>query len=207
VFEVASRSSLLGDLDDWALRTGAHQARSWKDSLFAAPRIWVNLASDRRQVGSYDEVLDEVLEEVGLSRGENAIGVELTQRCSIDESRETQDFLSRIRRQGVKLAIDDFLNESSSISHLRNLPIDVVKIDRNAIRPIAEHEDDRGLVVSLIEMAHRLNLKIVAEGIETDQQLAILQQAGCDGGQGFLFSRAVSAEELYPVLSRADGLI
>jgi len=207
VFEVASRSSLAGELDDWVLRTGARQARSWKDTLFAAPRIWVNLASDRRADGGYDEVLDEALEEAGLSKGENAIGIELTRRCSIDESRETQNFLSRIKRQGVKIAIDDFLESSSSISHLRNLPIDVVKIDRNAIRPITEHEDDRGLVVSLIDMAHRLNLKIVAEGIETDQQLQILRKAGCDGGQGFLFSRAVSAQELYPVLSSPEGLI
>lgn len=206
VVEIASHSRLLSDLDDWVLRTGARQAREWKDSLFAAPRIWVNLATDRRLVGGYDEVLDDVLEDVGLTRGENAMGVELTERCCIDESRETHDFLKKIRRQGVKLAIDDFLSSSSSISHLRNLPIDVVKIDRHAIKPITEHEHDRGLVVSLIEMAHRLNLKIVAEGVETDQQLKILRQAGCDAGQGFLFSHAISAEQLHPMLEDPRGL-
>ncbi len=206
VVEIASHSRLLSDLDDWVLRAGARQAREWKDSLFAAPRIWVNLATDRRLVGSYDEVLDTVLDDVGLTRSENAIGVELTERCCIDESHETHDFLKKIRRQGVKLAIDDFLSSSSSINHLRNLPIDVVKIDRHAIKPITEHEHDRGVVVSLIEMAHRLNLKIVAEGVETDQQLKILRQAGCDAGQGFFFSRAISAQQLHPMLEDPRGL-
>jgi EAL domain-containing protein (putative c-di-GMP-specific phosphodiesterase class I) len=126
--------------------------------------------------------------------------LELTEGIVMRDAGTTIAALQRLKQLGLRLAIDDFGTGYSSLSYLKRFPIDTVKIDRAFVRDLAENSDDAAIVTAIIAMAHSLKLRALAEGVETRQQLAFLQQQGCDEFQGYLVSKPVPAEDLAQLL-------
>ncbi|MBQ0755960.1 MAG: EAL domain-containing protein, partial [Amphritea sp.] len=120
--------------------------------------------------------------------------IELTESCFLHCLEETQQGINTLRSQGIQVAIDDFGTGYSSLSYLRNIALDILKIDRSFLVDIEQSDVDRSIVSSIIEMSHVLGLKVVAEGIESRAQLEILRDLGCDQMQGFLLARPMPAE-------------
>ena len=128
--------------------------------------------------------------------------LEITESLFVDHSPETMGILQNIRALGVTLAIDDFGTGYSSLSYLKRFPIDTLKIDQSFIRDVTENADSAAIVDAVVAMAHRLNLNVVGEGVETQEQLTFLNIAGCDIVQGYLLGRPVEPDAMIPLLSQ-----
>ena len=131
------------------------------------------------------------------------IEVELTESVLMSDPERANEVLRRLHRMGVRIAIDDFGTGYSSLSYLKRFPADTVKIDRAFISGLPGDSDDAAITQAVIAMAHSLGLQVVAEGVETDEQLAALQRLGCDEAQGFLLGRPVDAARTAVLLARA----
>jgi len=120
--------------------------------------------------------------------------IEITESSAMENPENTLTILNKLHDMGIRIAIDDFGTGYSSLSYLRRFPIDVLKIDRSFVMDISKDKDDEAIVETIIAMAHRLNIKVIAEGIENQLQLDFLKQHGCEIGQGYYFSRPVPIE-------------
>jgi EAL domain-containing protein (putative c-di-GMP-specific phosphodiesterase class I) len=149
-----------------------------------------SVARALRETGLGPEWLELEVTESMLMQGVDAQGVDLT-----------LDTLFKLKDMGVRLAIDDFGTGYSSLAYLKRFPLDTLKIDRSFVKDLPRDAEDAAIAKAIIAMAHSLRLAVVAEGVETDQQLAFLRQHGCDLVQGFLFSRPVPAEEFAALLA------
>ena len=140
-----------------------------------------------------------ILQETGLAA--DRLELELTESLPLVDNEFNQNVLGRLKKLGVRLALDDF-GLNSSLGLLKQFPVDTLKIDRSFVQEMVERAESASLVVALISMAHTYQLKVVAEGVETAEQLAYLQLQRCDEGQGYLFSPAVPASEFSDLLRR-----
>jgi len=136
--------------------------------------------------------LVEILSETGLDP--TCVELELTETTIMENTEIAAQLLKRIRKLGIKVAIDDFGTGYSSLSYLKRLPIDTVKLDQSFVKGATTDPDDAALVMAIVTLAHNLKLRVIAEGIETPEQLAFLRLLRCDKGQGYLFGRPVPAE-------------
>jgi EAL domain-containing protein (putative c-di-GMP-specific phosphodiesterase class I) len=160
----------------------------------------VNIASLHFRHGGLIEAVAHALRESGLDP--SLLELEVTESMLMHSVDATLDTLSRLKDMGVRLAIDDFGTGYSSLSYLKRFPLDTLKIDRSFIKDLPRDAEDAAIAKAIIAMAHSLKLAVVAEGVEAAEQLAFLQQHGCDVVQGYLFSRPVSAEEFAALLAR-----
>jgi EAL domain-containing protein (putative c-di-GMP-specific phosphodiesterase class I) len=149
-----------------------------------------------RQFQQYDMVkaVRRVLAETGLDAG--ALELEITETAAMQNAEATVEVLQSLRDLGVSIAIDDFGTGYSSLNYLKRFPITAVKIDRAFIRDLATSEGDAAIVSAVVGIARALKLRVIAEGVETEEQLAFLRRRNCDAAQGYLFSRPVSATAL-----------
>ncbi len=193
---IAQESDLILELGEWVLREGCRQFAEWKSTLarMAPPQISVNLArkqfGDRRML----EVIDEVLSETSLQPCE--LQLEVTEDAFALDVDEAVDTMRSIRQLGVKLAIDDFGSGTSSFVALHRFPVDVLKIDRSLIKEIEESNGEAAMLHGLVVMARNLDIKLVAEGIETPSQARAVQDLGCEYMQGYFFAKPMSADDL-----------
>lgn len=134
------------------------------------------------------------------------LGLEITESAIMENSAATIGVLKELKALGIELSLDDFGTGYSSLSYLKRFPIDKLKIDQSFVHDITTDPDDEAMVTAIIAMAHHLNVRVVAEGVETEAQLAFLRKHGCDEYQGFLFSRPLPADELYPRLGEMPGI-
>ena len=139
-----------------------------------------------------------VLEETGFDP--NFLELELTESALMAEPEEAAVLLSQLKRMGVRLAIDDFGTGYSSLSYLRRFPLHTLKIDKSFVRDIPHHQDDMEIATAIIQLGHILGFTVLAEGVETEAQLAFLRERGCDLYQGYLFSKPVPAAEFERLL-------
>ncbi len=182
------------------LRTACAQGKAWQE---AGPplRVAVNLSARQFQQRNLIDKVAQALAETGLDP--HCLQLEITEGVAMQDVDYTIAVLRDLRAMGVQIAIDDFGTGYSSLSYLKRLPIDVVKIDRSFVQDLTVDESDAAIATTVIAIAHNLGLRVIAEGVETEEQLAFLRERRCDEMQGFLFSRPVPSEQLRKILAQA----
>lgn len=195
---IAEESGLIVDLGRWVLLAACRQAMEWRQLGLPPVKMSVNVSAKQFFRDEFTTELLSILKETGMAP--DGLELELTETALIQDVQQTIDKLIRIRALGVKIALDDFGTGYSSLLYLKRFPLDVIKIDRVFIRDIAENANDQAIAQAVIRMAHDLNLKVVAEGIETKEQLDQIRKPHCDIMQGYLFSRPVPPEEILRLL-------
>jgi diguanylate cyclase (GGDEF)-like protein/PAS domain S-box-containing protein len=190
----AEETGLIVPLGEWVLRTACAQNKAWQEEGLPAMRVAVNLSARQFQQRNLMEVVARVLQETGLAP--HLLQFEITEGIAMHDVDFTVSMLRRLRAMGVQFAIDDFGTGYSSLAYLKRFPIDAVKIDRSFVSDLTVDADDAAIASTVITMAHSLKLSVIAEGVETEEQLAFLSRRRCDEMQGYLFSRPVPAEEI-----------
>jgi EAL domain-containing protein (putative c-di-GMP-specific phosphodiesterase class I) len=195
---VAEETGLIRPLGDWALRAACVQGRAWQSAGFRAIRIAVNVSARQLQKPNWADEVARILAETGQSAAH--LELELTESAIMQSDDATVENLSRLSEMGVGLCLDDFGTGYSSLSYLSRFPIDRVKIDRSFVSRLSDDSGHTSLLVeAILSMAKCLNLGVVAEGVETEEQLQFLRERGCHEIQGFLVNSPATAEELLPL--------
>ena len=190
--EILSESAIATDVSSWVFRTACEQVAVWRSRGLMLGRIAINVFPSQLQNERLLSDVDEVLQAAHLPP--EALELEITENVALNYDYAANQ-LQRLRQKGVKLAFDDFGTGYASLSSLTQFPLSRIKIDRSFIRRIADDAEDAAIVRSLIAMAHNLGLAVIAEGIETEAQAAILLHERCEEAQGFLFAKPLPASE------------
>lgn len=190
--------NLIEELGNWVLTEACRQVRVWQESGVECPVVAVNLSARQFDGGELVERVREVIANQGIAA--DRLELELTESLLMRDVDQVVRTLSELRRIGVRLSVDDFGTGYSSLAYLKQFPLDAVKVDRSFTRDITADPDDASITRAVITMAHQLKLKVVAEGVETAGQLALLATNQCDEIQGYFFSRPVPAEEMATML-------
>jgi len=188
---LAEDTGMIVDIGNFVLRTACAQTRAWQDRGFGRLRIAVNVSARHFQQANFFERVVQTLTETRLDPV--CLELELTETSIMENPEAAAELLTEIRDLGARVAIDDFGTGYSSLSYLKRLPIDTVKLDRSFVKGATSHPDDAALVMAIITLAHNLGLKVIAEGVETDEQMNFLRLLRCDEAQGYLFSKPVPA--------------
>jgi diguanylate cyclase (GGDEF)-like protein len=200
---VAEASGVIVEIGSWVLRTACAQARAWHAAGHPLS-VAVNISARELQ---QPEFAKRVLREVGASGLlASYVEIEITESAAMQDMDRSVEVLQELRRAGVRVLVDDFGTGYSSLSHLRGLPIDKVKIDKSFVMDLETNPDSAAIAKAVITMAHSLSLPVVAEGVETDAQLAFLRGSGCDAVQGNLFSPPLDPAELEVLLREGRRL-
>jgi EAL domain-containing protein (putative c-di-GMP-specific phosphodiesterase class I) len=190
---LAEEEGLIADIGDWVFDQAARQAKLWRTHQRPEFQVSVNVSPAQfRGKGFVNRGWFEHLQAMELSG--SALAVEITEGLLLKTDSDVTGHLLALRDAGIQVALDDFGTGYSSLSYLKRLDIDYIKIDRSFVMALQPDSDDLALCSAIIEMAHRLGLKVVAEGVETQQQCDLLMALGCDFGQGYLVSRPVLPE-------------
>lgn len=191
---VAEASGLIVALGEWVLRQACRQLAQWRSQGIAPPRMVVNLSHLQLRQKNLVEAFTAIIGETGADP--HCLGLEITESAIMDNPEITIGTLKQLKALGIELSLDDFGTGYSSLSYLKRFPLDKVKIDQSFIHDISTDASDEAMVTAIIAMAHHLGIRVVAEGVETEAQLAYLREHGCDEYQGFLFSRPRPADAL-----------
>ncbi len=195
---VAEDCGLIFPIGEWVLRTACAQMKRWHNAGHTKLRVAVNLSARQFQQRELPSVIERVLSETSFPAA--MLDVEITESAAMQNAELSLTIMKRLKEMGVRISIDDFGTGYSSLSYLKRFPIDTVKIDQGFVRDLGTGTSDGAIISAVISMARALKLRVVAEGVETREQLAFLQREQCAEIQGFLFSRPVSAEEFEATL-------
>ncbi len=198
----AEESGLIVRLGDWVLREALRRAREWAAAGSAAA-VSVNVSPRQLERGGFAAGLRALLVETGVEPAR--LELEVTERVLVEGAGEARRALDEVANLGVRVAIDDFGTGYSGLAYLKRLPIDTVKIDQSFVRDLTIDADDAAIVTAIVAMAHSLGLAVVAEGVETAEQLAALRALGCERAQGFLLARPMPPADAARLLARAAG--
>ena len=196
---IAEKSDLIEQLDHYVRKTACAQYRVWEANGVAPGRISINVSSREIKRKNFVEQIETVLRESGMRPF--CLELEITESLLVDHSVKVLDALKCLNEKGVRIAIDDFGTGYSSMAYLKRLPFDILKVDRAFVKDIGSADGSDAIINAIISMAHSLGKEVVAEGVETEAQRVFLALKGCEVGQGFLWSPAVSADE-FAELSR-----
>ncbi len=191
---LAERSGHIMQIGEWVLNEACRQARLWQEQEATPLVVAVNLSALQFKHGNVLELVSRTLAATGLRP--DRLELELTESILLQDVEATMHTLQALKAQGVKLSIDDFGTGYSSLSYLKQLAVDKLKIDQSFVRDMLTDADGAAIVKSIIQLGHNLQLTVIAEGVETEAQLAFLEQSGCDEVQGYLFSRPLPAEQI-----------
>jgi EAL domain-containing protein (putative c-di-GMP-specific phosphodiesterase class I) len=195
---VAEDCGLIVPIGAWVLREACTQARSWLDQGLHPGTMAVNVSAMEFREDNFLQGLFDILDDTGLDP--KYLELELTESVLMKRVESTAAILQALRDRGVKIAIDDFGTGYSSLSYLRKFPVDALKIDQSFVRQISTSGDDTTIVAAIIAMARSLRLRVVAEGVETLEELEFLRANQCDEAQGFYVSRPISPERFAGLL-------
>lgn len=204
---LAEDSGLIIALGDWVMRTACSQNMAWQDKGLAPMRLSVNFSARQFQQPSFIASVAEILKETNLDP--RWLELELTESSIMKEPEQAIEKLHELKLMGIKVAIDDFGTGYSSLNYLKRFPIDTLKIDKTFVSDVCKDPHDTAIVRAIINLGHALDLTVIAEGVETQEQLQYLSSLGCDVVQGFLFSKSLTAaafEELLIEQRRAAAL-
>jgi len=191
---IAEESGLILDIGDWVIREACRQAREWQQSHMPFLRVAVNVSPLQFRQTNFVKKVHAALREYSLDA--TYLEIELTEATLMSNAETSVALLEELSELGVVVAIDDFGTGYSSMSYLQRFPIDKLKIDRSFISDVASNAGDASIVRAIISLAHGLRLKVIAEGVESEEQLGILRRMGCDQYQGFFRSAAVPPAEI-----------
>jgi diguanylate cyclase (GGDEF)-like protein/PAS domain S-box-containing protein len=195
---IAEDCGLILPIGRWVLREACRQARAWQEAGLPFKRISINVSAVEFRDKGFIESVRTILSETGLEA--RYLDLELTEGVLMKDAESTAAVLRELKMLGVHLAVDDFGTGYSSLSYLQQFPIDVLKIDKSFVHQISGDLNDSAIVSAIIEMGKSLKHRVIAEGIETEEQLAFLKARHCAEGQGYLFSRPVAAVQLADLL-------
>ena len=189
---VAEEVGLIQDIGRWMIRAAARQISDWQERDMPVVPIAVNLSAVEFRNADPVGTIAAATREFGIDPA--WLHVELTESVIMQDSEHTRSAMESLRQMGCGLSIDDFGTGYSSLAYLRRFPIDTLKIDRTFVSELTTSDEDRSICNAIIAMAHGLNLRVVAEGVETEAQMRCLGALGCDEVQGFLLGRPVPAD-------------
>ena len=196
---IAEECGLIVPIGRWVLREACRQVRSWLDAGLHAVPVAVNISAQEFRQAGFVEGVAVILRETGLAP--RYLELELTENILMHDTESSARVLAALKAMGVRLAIDDFGTGYSSLGYLKRFPIDTLKIDQSFVRDLATDADDATIVSAVIGMGRNLKQRVIAEGVETDAQLAFLRAQQCDQGQGFLFNHPLPAEDFARLLA------
>ncbi|OCA84563.1 diguanylate cyclase [Bacillus sp. FJAT-27225] len=202
--EVAEETGLIVPIGEWVLREACRQCKEWHDMGFGRLTVSVNLSPLQFQKQDLVRLVGGILQETGLSS--NSLEIELTEGTVMKNPEETAKILHLLKELGVSIAIDDFGTGFSSLSYLKHFPISVLKIDKSFIHNLELDKANASIVAAVISLAHSLNLKVVAEGVETGEQLEFLSSSSCDFAQGFSIAKPLNSNSALEFLSKTITL-
>ncbi len=191
---LAEENGLIVAIGDWVTQRACRQNRAWQDAGLAPVTLSVNISARQFKEDNLVARVALALRESGLEA--RYLGLELTESLIMQDLQQALAKMRELKAMGVQLSIDDFGTGYSSLSALKSFPIGHLKIDQSFVRALPEDEDDRAIATAVISLGHKLNLRVVAEGVETEAQRAFLHDHGCDEIQGYYFSRPVDADAI-----------
>jgi diguanylate cyclase (GGDEF)-like protein/PAS domain S-box-containing protein len=198
---IAEDCGLIVEIGRWALREACRQAREWQDAGLPFKRVSINVSAVEFRNKGFVESVRTILSEAGLEA--RYLDLELTEGVLMEDAESTAAVLQELKTMGVQLAVDDFGTGYSSLSYLQQFPIDVLKIDQSFVHRITADPDGSSIVSAIIDMGKNLKQRVIAEGIETPEQLAFLRAHHCAEGQGYLFSHPLAAPQFAHLLQMA----
>lgn len=191
---MAEETGLILPMGEWVLRVACKQCKAWHDQGWRGLRVAVNLSARQFQQSDFVDMVARILCETGLDP--ECLELELTESIAMQNAAETVAVLHGLKRIGVQISIDDFGTGYSSLGYLKRFPIDRLKVDQSFVAGIVEDPNDAAIIIAVIALAHNLGLKVIAEGVETGEQLDFLKMHFCNEVQGYLLGRPMPAEEL-----------
>jgi diguanylate cyclase (GGDEF)-like protein len=201
---LAEETGLIVTVGNWLLRAACLQSRAWQLEGLPALHLGINISTYQFKQPDFIDRLNDVLTETQLDP--HYLDLELTESIIMEDIQENIKKLHKLRDMGINLSIDDFGTGYSSLSYLKRLPINVLKIDRSFVQEIVTNHLDRAIAISIVTLAHHLNLRVVAEGVETQAQMELLRSLKCDEMQGYLFNKPLPADELVKLLANQKDL-
>lgn len=197
---LAEESGLILQIGEWVLRSACKQLQAWLAQGYEVPRLAINLSTKQFTQKSLVDTITLILAENGTAP--HHIGFEITESMLVHNIDDVVKTLTQLSEMGLEISIDDFGTGYSSLSYLKRFPINKLKIDKSFVDDIATHPDDAAIVIAIISMAHGLSMRVVCEGVETQQQLDFLRQQDCEQYQGYIFSKPLPAAEIVAKLTR-----
>jgi len=190
---IAESNGLIFPIGEWVLRTACQQVKTWRDNGVPIERIAVNVSALQFAYEGFPDTVARILEETDLEP--SVLELEITESMLMEDGERSIDTLIKLKTIGVLLAIDDFGVGYSSLNYLKRFPIDRLKIDRSFLKDITVDNDGQAIICAIIAMADNMKLRVMAEGVETEEQMQFLRNKKCHEAQGFLISRPMIAED------------
>jgi predicted signal transduction protein with EAL and GGDEF domain len=202
---LAEETGLIIDIGNWVIKEAARQVSLWHQAGICPDHrsLAVNVSPRQFHQANFVDYIIRVIDDAGVSPG--CIELEITESLLMDRVGDAVEKLNQLREHGIKIAIDDFGTGFSSLSYLKKLPLDKLKIDQSFVRDVTTDPNDAAIVETIIAMAKHMKLGVIAEGVETKEQLAFLKSKGCEVFQGYYFSKPVSPEDMMTMLR--DGYL
>ena len=195
----AEEAGLIGPIGEWVMREACSRARAWHEASHRPLQVAVNCSAQQFQREGFEEAVRDILRETGLPAG--CLDLEITESIIVQRSEAVIARFQALDDMGVRISLDDFGTGYSGLSYLKRFAIHQLKIDQSFVRDISSDPDDAAIVSAIIAIAHSLGLEVVAEGVETAEQLAFLKSLGCDAAQGYYFSKPLPVDEFTRLLA------
>ena len=195
---IAEETGLIVPIGEWVLRTACAQNMAWQKQGYPLLRIAVNISARQFRAPNFIKTVAGILLEIGMDP--QWLELEITESIAMENGEASVEMLNSFKELGIRISIDDFGTGFSSLNYLRRMPIDTLKIDQSFIKDISTGKNGEEVVTAIIQLAKNLRLKVIAEGVETNNQWSFLKDKQCNEMQGFLFSKAVTSQELERLL-------
>jgi EAL domain-containing protein (putative c-di-GMP-specific phosphodiesterase class I) len=197
---VLEETGLIIPVGEWVLRKACTQNRAWQYAGLSDIRVAVNLSAKQFKQKQFLETVSRILEQTGLPP--SSLELEMTETLLMGDEEATRSMLAELKALGLGVAMDDFGTGYSSLAYLKNFPVDSLKIDRTFIQDIGKDSDDRAIFSAIVALGRALKLQVIAEGVETVDQMNLLQAHGCHVFQGFLYARPMAADAVWKWLTQ-----
>ncbi|MBN7774320.1 putative bifunctional diguanylate cyclase/phosphodiesterase [Clostridium aminobutyricum] len=202
---IAETSGMIASIGNWVLNTACLQNKVWQDKGYPKIRTAVNISAKQLQEPDFFNTVKTALNISGLNP--EYLELELTESVLVESMNKAAKTLERLKEMGVKIALDDFGNGYSSLNYLKSLPIDKIKIDRSFIKDINKNAKIEAIISAMITLSQKMNLEIVAEGVEEADQLNFLDQMGCHLIQGYIYSKPLPLEDIEPIVKHSEIIL